>query len=91
MPNQKNWYCNDKSSSKGSAMESVTEKSSLQKIIKEPTHISNTLSPSIDLILTSQTNLMADSAVHSPLHPNCHHQVVFAKLTVHIVYPPPYL
>ena len=43
-------------------MESVTEQSSLQKIIKEPTHISNTLSPSIDLILTSQTNLMADSA-----------------------------
>ena len=39
----------------------------------------------------SQPNLIADSGVHSLLHPSCHHQTVFAKLNFHIVYPPPYL
>ena len=31
-----------------------------------------------------------ESAVHSTLHPNCHHQVVFAKFNLYILYPPPY-
>ena len=63
----------------------------LHQIIKEPTHISNTSSSCTDLIFMSQPNLIADSGVHSSLHPNCHHQIVFTKLTLHILYPPPYL
>ena len=39
----------------------------------------------------SQPSLIADSGVHSSLHPSCHHQIVFAKLNLRIVYPPPYL
>ena len=35
--------------------------------------------------------MITDSGVHSSLHLNCHHQIVFAKLNLHIVYPPPYL
>ena len=35
--------------------------------------------------------MITDSGVHSSLHPNCHHQIVFAKFNLHIVYPPPYL
>ena len=31
-----------------------------------------------------------DSGVHSSLHPNCHHQTVFAKINLKIYYPPPY-
>ena len=31
-----------------------------------------------------------ESGVHSSLHPNCHHQVVFAKFNLFILYPPPY-
>ena len=58
----------------------------MHQIINEPTHISNTSSSCIDLIFTSQPNLVTDSSVHSSLHPNCHHQVVFAKLNLHIVY-----
>ena len=27
---------------------------------------------------------------HSSLHPNCHHQIVFAKINLKIYYPPPY-
>ena len=87
----KNWYCHDKSSHEGNSIENVTAQFGLQQIIKEPTHVSNTSSSCIDLIFTSQPNLITDSGVHSSLHPNCHHQIVFAKLNLHIVYPPPYL
>ena len=31
-----------------------------------------------------------ESGVHSSLHPNCHHQIVFAKINIKIYYPPPY-
>ena len=87
----KNWCCPDKSSHEGNAIENVTAQFGLQQIINEPTHISNISSSCIDLIFTSQPNLITDSGVHSSLHPNCHHQIVFAKLNLHIVYPPPYL
>ena len=84
-----NSYCHDKSSHESSAIENVTAQFGFQQIIKEPTHVSNTSSSCIDLIFTSQPNLITDSGVHSSLHPNCHHQIVFAKLSLHIVYPPP--
>ena len=72
-------------------IETVTAQFGLQQIIKEPTHISNISSSCIDLIFTSQPNLITDSSVHSSLHLNCHHQIIFAKFNLHIVYPPPYL
>ena len=31
-----------------------------------------------------------DSGVHPSLHPNCHHQIVYAKLNLKIHFPPPY-
>ena len=31
-----------------------------------------------------------ESGAHSSLHPNCHHQIVFAKINLKIYYPPPY-
>ena len=39
----------------------------------------------------TQPSLITDSGVHSSLHSNCHHQIVFAKFNLHIVYPLPYL
>ena len=44
----------------------------------------------MDLIFTSQPNLVVESCVHRSLHPNCHHQMVFAKFNFMISYPPPY-
>ena len=85
----KNWYSRDKSSYERNEIE--TAQFGLPQIIKEPTHISNTSSSCIGLIFTSQPNLITGSSVHPSLHPNCHHQIVFAKFILHIVYPPPYL
>ena len=31
-----------------------------------------------------------DSGVHQSLHPNCHHQIVYAKFNWKIYFPPPY-
>ena len=87
----KNWYSRDKTSHEENEIENVTAQFGLQQIIKEPTHISNTSSSCTDLIFMSQPNLITDSGVHSSLHPNCHHQIVFTKLNLHIAYPPPYL
>ena len=87
----KNWYSHDITSHEGNEIENVTAQFGVQQIIKEPTHISNNSSSCIDLIFTSQPNLITDSGVHSSLHSNCHHQIAFAKFNLHIVYPPPYL
>ena len=59
-------------------------------MINEPTHILGSSSSCIDLVFTSQPNLVIESGVHSSLHPNCHHQIVFAKFNLQIFYPPPY-
>ena len=61
----------------------------MNQLIQEPTHILNS-SSCIDLIFTSQPNLVMESGIHSSLHSNCHHQIVFAKFSLSIFHPPPY-
>ena len=56
-------------------------------IISDPAHILQNSSSSIDLISTNQLNLVITSGVNPPLHPNCHHQIVFVKLNLKIGYP----
>ena len=44
----------------------------------------------IDFLFTSQPNLVMESGVHSSLHQNCHHQIIYAKINLKVFYPPPY-
>ena len=44
----------------------------------------------IDLIFTTQPNLVMESGVHSLLHVICNHHKTFAKLNLKIHYSPPY-
>ena len=46
---------------------------------------------SIDLIFTSQTNIVVESGVHPFLHLNCHHKIVFANFNLKNLYPTPCL
>ena len=62
----------------------------LNQLIQESTHILNSSSSCIDLIFTSQPNLVMESVIHSLLHSNYHHQRVFAKFNLSLFYPPPY-
>ena len=75
---------------KGAKINALTTQFELQQIIKEPTHILAESSSCIDLIFTSHQNLVMESGVHSSLHPNCHHQITYAKFNLKIHYPPPY-
>ena len=80
-----------KSSLEGDTVDNITKQYGLHHVIREPTHIfGNTLS-CIHLTFTSQPNLITESAVHPSLHPNCHHQIIYAKFNLQIYFPSPYL
>ena len=85
-----NWCENDTTSHESSIIDTVMSNFGLHQLIQEPTHIPNSSFSCIDLIFISQINLVIESGVHSSLHPNCHHRVVFAKFHLSILYPPPY-
>ena len=59
-------------------------------MITDPTHILSYTSTCIDLLFTNQPNMITKSGVLSSLHPNCHHQIIYAKINFKIIYPPPY-
>ena len=86
----KNWYINDKTTAEGEKIVFVTTQYGLQQITNEPTHVLENSSSCIDFIFTSHLNLIVDSGVHPSLHPNCHHQIVYAKFDLKIHFPPPY-
>ena len=83
-------YSKDNSTTRGSKLSLLTSQLGLNQIINEPTHITKNSSTCIDLLFTSQTNLVIESGVHSFLYPNCHHQIILRNLILRIFYPPPY-
>ena len=84
------WYKNDKTTTEGSKIANLTSQYGLKQIINQPTHILNNSSSCIDLLFTSQANLVMESGVHSSLHSNCYHQIIYARFNLKIYYPPPY-
>ena len=85
-----NWCSDDSSTNEGIQIESLTSYYGLHQLITEPTHILPNSSSCIDLIFTSQPNLVLKSGVLASLHSNCHHNITFAKFDLFIEYPPPY-
>ena len=77
-----NWSEGDRSTIEGSKIDFLTSQFGLSQIIKEPTHILENSSSCIDLILTTQPNMVLESGVHHSLHHNCHHQIIFAKFFI---------
>ena len=73
----------------GSKIDAVTSQFGLQQLINDTIHLVADSSSCIDLIFTSQPDLVMESGVHSLLHPNCHQQVTYAKFNLKIHYPPP--
>ena len=53
-----NWFFQDKTNFEGGTIDSLTPQLGLYLVIKEPTHISDTFSLCVDLIFTSQINLI---------------------------------
>ena len=85
-----NWCKNNITFHEGSMVDAVTSNYQLYQLFQEPTHTRNLSSSCIDLIFTSQPNLVMESGVYSSLHPSCHDQIIFAKFNLSILYPSPY-
>ena len=84
------WYKNDKATNEGLKIDSFISHFGLHQLMNEPTHLTRNTSSYIDLIFTSQPNLVMESGIHSSLHENCHHQITYAKFNLKIYYPPSY-
>ena len=86
----KSWWESDINTIEGTKIVSVTISYGLQQLTTQLTHLLANCSSCIDLIFTDQPSLIVDCGIHPSLHPNCHHQIVYCKLDLKIVYPPPY-
>ena len=73
----------------GKLFEPITSELGLQQLICEPTHFIGESKSCIDLIFTNQPNLFLETGVHPSLHEQCHHHIVFAKITADNLAPPP--
>ena len=82
------WFKADITSLEGSKIDTITSSYGLNQLIQEPTHILNSSSSCIDLIFTSQPNLVMESGIHSSLHSNCHHQIVFDQFNLFFILRP---
>ena len=67
---------------KESYFEQTTSDLGLRELMSEPTHLMGDSKSCIDLIFSHQPNLFIESGVHPSLHGQCHHQIVYGKLSV---------
>ena len=84
------WLDQDNTSYEGSILNNLMVQYGLTQFIHEPTRILESSVSCIDLVFTSQENLVTNSGVHSSLHPNCHDQIFSSNFNLKIYYPPPY-
>ena len=84
------WWQNDSENNEGRLFEPITADLGLHQLISEPTHLMGDSKSCIDLIFTDQPNLVVDTGVHPSLHEQCHHQIVYGKLSVSNIVPSPY-
>ena len=85
MKHNKRWS-NDKMTTNGTIIDSMTSQNRPRQILKEPIHISGSHIYCIDFIFTSQPNLSVDSGTHPSFHENCHHQIIYSKSDLKIFY-----
>ena len=58
------------------------------QLINEPTHIQTDSTSCNDLILLLNQIFLVNSEVHSSLHSNCHHQIIYSLFNLNIAIPP---
>ena len=76
------WFDQDNTTTEGTIINDLMTQYGLTQIIHEPTHLLDCSSFCNNLIFTSQNNLVTNSGVHSSLHSNCHHQIIFSKFNL---------
>ena len=84
------WWENDIDNEEGKLFEPFSSDLGLHQLISEPTHFIGNSRSCIDVILTDQPNLFLESGVYPSLHEQCHHQIIYGKLSIKNPAPPPY-
>ena len=84
------WWENDLENDFGKVFEPFTSDLGLHQLISEPTHFMGESRSCIDLIFTDQPNLFIESGVHPSLHEQCHHQIIYGKVSIDNLAPPPF-
>ena len=82
----KGWYPLGKTTYEGTRIDGIMSQFTMEQLIHERTHIIGERSFCMDLIFASQPNLVVESGVQSSLHQNCHHQIVFARFNLKVVF-----
>ena len=86
-----NWWPNGTNNVSGLELYNLSTLLGYSQVINEPTNLQPNSSPScIDLIFTDQPNLISESGVHPTLSSTCHHQIIYAKISFKVYFPPPY-
>ena len=86
-----NWWSQDITNNQGSIIDILTSTFGYRKLINLPTHMTNTSSSCIDLIFTSNPNLITEFGIEKSLYADsCHHSIVFGKMNLNVPLPPPY-
>ena len=86
----KRWYPLGKIPDEGTGTDGITSEFGLEQLIHEPTQFIGGKSPGTYLRFNSQSNLGMESGLISSLHQNCHHQIVFARFNLKVVFSLPY-
>ena len=81
------WWSNDFNTTEGSKLLALSSSNGFSQLIDEPTRIKTNSTSCIDLIFTDKPGLSVDSGVHSSLHPNYHHQIIYFTFNLNICYP----
>ena len=85
-----NWWGN-KNDYQGIKIDQAATEYGYNQIISEATNFEPNCEPScIDLIFTSEPNLVQNSGTFASLFDRCHHQIVFADVNFKVFYPPKY-
>ena len=84
------WYPLDKNNAAGETLQTYTTTAGYSQLINKSTHCVNGSSSCIDLIFTSNTNLVTDFEVDPTLYKTRHYNLIFGKINFNIPLPPPF-
>ena len=86
-----NWWKDGINNPCGLELHNMTTLLGYSQLINEPTNFEPNKSPScIDLIFAIQPNLVLESGISPSLYNKCHHQMVYAKVSLKVFSPPSY-
>ena len=85
------WWRLDKENVEGLEINIITRAAGYSQLINQPTHITKDYFTCIELIFTSNPNLINSSGVEMSLFEKCHHNIAHGKIDFKISIPPPYM